>query len=169
MQTLLDKGYDPLEYRYLCLTANYRSDLKFTWESLDAAQTALGRLRNSVYSWGQPGTADQSYVSRFSTEIYNDLNIPKALVVVWDLIKSNLADDIKKATILVFDKVLGLNLEHWQPEVVEIPDHIMDWVERRTEARNNKDWQVADEIRNQIEEQGFDIEDSAEGPKITKK
>jgi cysteinyl-tRNA synthetase len=169
LQTLIDQNYDPLAYRYLCLTANYRSDLKFTWESLDAATTALARLRNAFYSWSEATHPDEDFVSRFNAEVNNDLNTPKALAVVWDLVKSDIDSAIKKSTLLLFDHVLGLNLENWKPEEITIPVHVQNLVDLRVQARKNKDWQEADSLRLQIIELGFDVEDSSEGSKITKK
>ena len=169
IQTLLDKHYDPLEYRYLCLTANYRSDLKFTWDSLDAASKTLGRLRNTLYSWQKTGQADDVFLDRFKSEVFFDLNTPRALAIMWGLIKSDLDESIKKATVLEFDRILGLGLANWQPDAVDIPDAVLDLVAQRTQARLEKSWQLADQMRDQIVELGYEVEDSAEGPKISKK
>ncbi len=169
IQTLLDKHYDPLEYRYLCLTANYRSDLKFTWDSLDAASKTLGRLRNTLYSWQKTGRVDDVFLDRFKSEVFFDLNTPRALAIMWGLIKSDLDESIKKATVLEFDRILGLGLANWQPDAVDIPDAVLDLVAQRTQARLEKSWQLADQMRDQIVELGYEVEDSAEGPKISKK
>jgi cysteinyl-tRNA synthetase len=82
-QTLIDQGYDPLAYRYFCMGAHYRAKLSFTWEALDAAATALQRLRTIAHDWGQPGEADLTYMHRFKEQINEDLNMPRALAVVW--------------------------------------------------------------------------------------
>ena len=169
LQTLLDHGYDPLSYRYLCLTAHYRSDLKFTWASLDSAQTALNRLRSAVHAWGEPGTPDDQYLQQVCHEVYDDLNTPKALAVIWKLVKSNLAPTRKKATLLECDKILGLNLTNWQPTVVEIPDPVKELMDLRSQARKTRNWVEADKFRNQITELGYEIEDSAEGATLRKK
>ncbi len=78
VQLLIDKGYDPIAYRYLCLTAHYRSQLTFSWDALDAAQTALERLRNTAHGLGAPSTADQDFVGRFMAMLNDDLNFPQA-------------------------------------------------------------------------------------------
>jgi cysteinyl-tRNA synthetase len=168
LQTLLDRGYDPLSYRYLCLTANYRSDLKFTWESLNSAQTALGRLRSAIYECGEPGEPDQHYLDQFRSNLYNDLNTPKGLAVIWNLLKSDLSPSTRKATILECDKVLGLDLCNWKPEVVEIPDQVKELIVKRTQARKDKNWVAADHLRDQIAELGYEIEDTAQGTTICK-
>ncbi len=168
LQTLLERQYDPLGYRYLCLTAHYRNDLKFTWKSLDGAQTALARLRNMVTGWGEPGVSDAGFVTRFRNEIYNDLNTSKGLAVVWNLARSPLPDDVKKATILECDRVLGLDLENWKTATLAIPDEVAGLLHRRNQARAEKNWGVADEIRLKIKEMGFEIIDTSTGSRIRK-
>ena len=168
LQTLLERQYDPLGYRYLCLTAHYRNDLKFTWKSLDGAQTALARLRNMVTGWGEPGVSDAGFVTRFRNEIYNDLNTSKGLAVVWKLARSPLPDDVKKATILECDRVLGLDLENWKTATLAIPDEVTGLLHRRNQARAEKNWGVADEIRLKIKEMGFEIIDTSTGSRIRK-
>ena len=169
LQTLLDNHYDPLSYRYLCLTANYRTDLKFTWESLQGAQRALNRLRNTVYGYGPTGNIDEHYLEQFRQQVYDDLNTPKGLAVIWDLIKSDLDPAVKKATILCCDQVLGLDLKSWAPEQVDVPEEIQILVEKRSLARKNKQWQEADQLRDEIAALGFEVEDSAEGATIKRK
>lgn len=169
LQTLLDRAYDPLGYRYLCLTANYRSDLKFTWDSLDGAVTALSRLRTMVYSWGNPGVVDDTTMNQFLGEVYNDLNTPKGLAVIWNMIKSNLADDVKKATVFECDKILGLGLTNWEPKTIEVPDEISKLVALRQSARGNRDWTEADRIRDDISALGYEIDDSSKGTSIRRK
>ena len=168
LQTLLERQYDPLGYRYLCLTAHYRNDLKFTWKSLDGAQTALARLRNMVTGWGEPGIADAGFVTRFRNEIYNDLNTSKGLAVVWNLARSPLPDDVKKATILECDRVLGLDLANWKTATLAIPDEVAGLLHRRNQARAEKNWGVADEIRLKIKKMGFEIIDTSTGSRIRK-
>ena len=111
LQSLLDRNYDPLAYRFFCMSAHYRAKLNFNWESLDGASTALNRLRLASYEWGEPGDEiDEAYQNQFLAQINADLNMPRALAVVWDLVKSDLPPHVKKATLLDFDRVLGLRL-----------------------------------------------------------
>lgn len=170
LQSLLDRGYDPLAYRYLCLTASYRSDLKFTWESLDAATTALDRLRAAAWQFGQTTDqttdADPATLDRFSQAMADDLNSPGALAVLWGLIKSDLGDGEKKATLLAMDQVLGLDLANWKPGEVEIPDEVLRLASERKQARADRDWAVADEIRDRISALGYEVEDAADGFKV---
>jgi cysteinyl-tRNA synthetase len=169
LQTLIDRGYDPLAYRFFCLSAHYRTKLNFTWEGLDGAVTGLDRLRSAVHDWGEPGSVDEDYVQRFTEQVNDDLNMPRALAVTWDLVKSDLPDDVKKATILVFDRVLGLRLAEWQPAEDVIPEGILALVEQRQEARREKRWKDADALRDQVVQSGYEIEDTPQGPRVKSK
>jgi cysteinyl-tRNA synthetase len=169
MQTLIDEGYDPLAYRYLCLTAHYRSDLSFTWDSLDAAVTALNRLREAFYGWDDGGTPDQSFVDTFTQHINNDLNTARALAEIWSLVKSGLPSAAKKATLQQFDRVLGLRLAAWQPLTEDIPADIMELALARQQARKDKRWADADELRDRVGGLGYEIDDTPEGPKLRKR
>lgn len=164
-QSLIERGYDPLAYRYLCLTAHYRSTLSFTWKSLDGAATALARLRRAAHEWGVPGTVDEQYVQQFTGRVNEDLNTSRALAVVWDLAKSELDNSIKKATLLRFDTVLGLGLGEWRPTEVVVPDAVVELVAQREQARSEKRWQDADSLRDEVRALGYEIEDTPSGPK----
>jgi cysteinyl-tRNA synthetase len=166
MQSLIDRGYDPLAYRYFCMGAHYRAKLSFRWEALDGAQTALQRLRNVAYEWGSPGDADLISLNAFKDHINNDLNMPRALAQVWDLAKSDLPAPIKKATLIQFDRVLGLRLTEWQPAESGVPDQINALVDQRQRARTEKRWRDADELRKQIREAGYEIEDTPDRPRV---
>jgi cysteinyl-tRNA synthetase len=166
LDTLIERGYDPLAYRFFCLSAHYRSKLNFHWDSLDGAATSLDRLRSNVYEWGEPGEPDQDYVEKFTAQVNDDLNMPRALAVTWDLVKSDLPAAVKKATILVFDQVLGLRLAEWKPVDEPIPDEILALVEQRQAARREKRWSEADALRDQVIAAGYEIEDTPEGPRV---
>ncbi len=166
IQSLIDRGYDPLSYRYFVLNANYRSKLTFAWEGLDGAQTSLERLRNAVYDLGEPGTVDEEYVDKFTDQVNDDLNMPRALAVTWDLVRSDLPDPTKKATLQIFDSVLGLNLISWQPKEESIPEDILGLIDQRQKARENKNWAEADEIRDQLATAGYQVKDTPDGPQV---
>ncbi|MFZ6647423.1 cysteine--tRNA ligase [Undibacterium sp. TJN25] len=168
LQTLADRRVDPLAYRYLCLTAHYRSQLNFSWEALTAAQTALQRLRDTYLSWtgNAAAEADPRFVERFHAEINNDLNLPRALAVMWELLKAELPPQVKKATVDRFDAVLGLDLQHWQPVQEDIPAGIQALADRRKAARDSKNWAEADALRKELRELGYEVEDTAAGMTI---
>lgn len=167
--TLVEKGYDPLVYRYFNFSAIYRAKLNFTWEAMDSAAVALNRLRTTMYEWGEPGTVDSSLLDKFTEAINDDLNMPRALAVVWELVRSDLPVTARKATLLKMDEVLGLDLTNWKPREEEIPAEVMTLVESRTLARKEKRWADADAIRNQVFTLGYEIEDTPSGPKVKKK
>jgi cysteinyl-tRNA synthetase len=166
VQTLIDRGYDPLVYRFFCLGAHYQAKLNFTWEGLDGAATALQRLRAAAVAWGEPGTPDEALLATFTEQINSDLNMPRALAVTWDLVKSDLPATTKKATLLAFDKVLGLGLAEWQPATETIPTDILALAHQRQQARAEKRWQDADALRNQLKAAGYEVEDTAQGPRV---
>ncbi len=169
VQTLLDRGYDPLAYRLFCLNALYRAKLTFNWEGIDAAAKALERLRSTAYEWGLPGRVDEDFVERFGEQINDDLNMPRAMAVTWELVKSDLPPSVKKATLLVFDYVLGLRLGEWKPTEVDIPAEILQMAEQRQLARKEKRWSDADALRDQIATEGYVVEDTPEGPRVKPK
>ncbi len=169
LKTLIERGYDPLCYRYLCLTAHYRSDLKFTWESLDSAVIALDRLRSKAASWGEPGQPDAATLADFSREVYRDLNTARALAVLWAMVKSDLPAAVKKATVLHLDRILGLDVGDWQPAEIEIPAEVAALATARAQARQNRDWREADRLRAAIHDLGFEIDDCADGERVRRR
>ncbi len=166
--TVVEHGFDPLAYRFLCLLAHYRSDISFSWDTLASAQTALDRLRQTYHGYVARGEASEEFTARFFACIYDDLNTSQAIAVIWELIKSELADGTKKATLDVFDKVLGLQLAEWEPVVEDIPSEIVELAEQRTQARQDKNWAVADKIRDELLARGYEIKDSTDGATLRK-
>lgn len=166
LQSLIDQGFDPLAYRFFCLSAHYRAKLNFNWESLAGASKSLDRLRSLAVEWGQPGAIDEDYAEQFLAQINDDLNMPRAVAVVWDLVKKELPPSTKKATLLLFDCVLGLRLADWKPVEEMIPDEVNNLLQQRQQARLEKRWKDADLLRDQITSSGFDIEDTPQGPRL---
>ena len=166
LQVLIDRGYDPLAYRFYDMSAVYRVKLNFSWDGLDSAAKSLDRLRNMVYAWGAPGRIDENFVNQFKEQINNDLNFPKAVAVTWELARCSLPDPVKKATILIFDQVLGLRLNDWKPVEEIIPPEIQELVAIRQQMRHEKRWSDADVIRKKINHAGYEVEDTPQGPKI---
>lgn len=163
LENLREKNIDPLSYRYFVLGAHYSTLLNFTLEAVDGAQTALRRLREKVVSLPSGGSVVKTEFNEF---INDDLNMPKALALVWDILKSeNIPDADKKATILDFDKVLGLDLD--KVESFEIPENVKNLIKERDLARNEKDFAKSDEIRAEIEKLGFEVKDTNSGTEVT--
>ena len=164
LQSLVEQGVDPLAYRYLCLGAHYRSSLNFTDDALRAASSGLARLRSTVHGLGdEHGEADPAWLDRFAEQINDDLNFPRALAVAWDLLKSDLPDAMKKATMARFDAALGLDLLAWQPVQVEVPQPVQAWMAERAIARAQRQWAEADRLRALARAAGYDIDDTPQG------
>ncbi|HEY8623524.1 MAG TPA: cysteine--tRNA ligase, partial [Casimicrobiaceae bacterium] len=167
LQSLIDRGYDPLAYRYLCLTAHYRTQLNFTWDALDAAAKGLDRLRHGTFALGETGAnfaeLDAGYRERFAAEINDDLNLPRALALAWEVLRGNLATDTKKATLVDFDRVFGLGLASWAPKAESIPEPIAVLAAARAAARQSRQWAEADRLRAEIQAAGWEMEDRADG------
>jgi cysteinyl-tRNA synthetase len=168
VQLLIDKGYDPIAYRYLCLSAHYRTQMNFSWESLDAAQTGLMRLRTAVYALGEPTTPDAAYVARFIDIVNEDLNFPQALALMHEALKSDLSGPVKKATLLKFDEALGLGLAAWIPAVVNVPANVRAVADARWAARSGKDWAEADRLRGELAALGWTMKDSKDAYTLAK-
>ncbi|MGB0693359.1 MAG: cysteine--tRNA ligase [Pseudomonadales bacterium] len=163
-----EKGFSSLAYRYFCFSAHYRTQMSFSWASLDAAQRTLNRLYETAWNWGEPGEVSADYLARFDACLNDDLNMPRALAVLWELVRSEEADSVKKATLLACDDVLGLDIANWAPAEIEVPDEVSALVQAREEARAAKDWGRADELRKQVSDLGYVIEDTKEGAKIAR-
>ncbi|HTS20714.1 MAG TPA: cysteine--tRNA ligase [Casimicrobiaceae bacterium] len=164
LKALTDRGYDPLAYRYLCLTAHYRSQLNFSWEALDGAATALDRLRRGCHALPDGGEPDMQYVDRFSSEINSDLNIPRALAIAWELLRGDLVDlRATKATLIQFDRVFGLGLAAWRPREEAIPEAVQALAAARSAARTARNWAEADRLRAQLHDAGWEVEDGPAG------
>jgi cysteinyl-tRNA synthetase len=168
VQLLQDKGYDPLAYRYLCLTAHYRTQMSFSWEALDAATTALERMRQGVFAL--PVTAgalpDAAYVERFTEQINDDLNVPRALAVAWEVLRGELPLATKRATLVRFDAIFGLGLADWQPIAALAPPAVQALADARAAARGGKQWAEADRLRGEMAAAGWEMEDLADGYRL---
>ena len=168
LRDLMDKGIDPLAYRFWLLMANYRTRVNFVWEALGGSETALKRLYNLYIELGADvGKIHKEYHDKFKEFIEDDLDTPRALTVLWDVLKDeNVSAADKKATVLDFDKVLGLGFENIKKE--KIPKEVQKLVEEREQARKNKDFKKSDELRKEINSLGYEVQDTAEGQKIFK-
>jgi cysteinyl-tRNA synthetase len=156
---VIERGFEPLTLRYFFLQAHYRSKQNFTWDSLEASQTAYKKLKTILAKFPEDGVISESYQVLFHEMINDDLNTAGALAVVWELLKNpDISDADKRATILDFDRVLGLDLANPLAEQ-EIPDHIQVLIDERNAARAEKNWTRSDELREQIKNLGFEVQD----------
>ena len=171
LQVVIDKGYDPLAYRYFCLGTHYRKPFMFSWEAMDSAQNALKKLQNKVLELlEKPNEGKEStekYIEDFQGAIKDDLNMPQALAVVWDMLKDEEVNNEKKyETLLEFDRVLGLYLENIKK--IELSNEAEVLLEKREDARLKKNWKEADHIREKLKSLGYVIEDTPSGVVVKK-
>lgn len=174
------RGYSATDLRYFYLTGHYRKQLNFTWEALTAAQKSLHILREiviklkadeaerTVLSEEKLAKIDE-FRSKFREAIQNDLNMPEALAVIWETVKSNIPSKDKLDLLMDFDRVLGLGIKTWQTEETVVPTEIMKLSQERQEAREQGNYELADELRKKIQDSGFEIEDVSGGARIKKK
>ena len=167
LHDLIDKGIDPLAYRFWLLMANYRTRVNFVWDALEGAETALKRLYALYLGLGnEHGHVHKEYQNKFREYVEDDLDTPRAVALLFDVMKDeNMSDGDKKATILDFDKVLGLGFENLKEE--KIPVKIMKIVGEREKAREDKDFKKSDELRKEINSLGYEVKDTTEGQKVS--
>lgn len=172
LEVLKNKGYDPLTYRLFCLMSHYRKQLVFSYSALDNTANTYRSLKNKIALIKKDASGELSnyekYLDSFKNALADDLNTSLALTTLFDTLK---AEDINNNTKLYlvgeFDKVLSLDL--LKEDEVEIPEDIKKLVEDRNNAKKDKNYQKADEIRALIEEKGYLIKDTREGTQIEKK
>ncbi|MCK4918649.1 MAG: cysteine--tRNA ligase [Candidatus Pacebacteria bacterium] len=172
---LKEKGINPLVLRFFFSQAHYRSKQNFTWEALEAAKNGYGGLLNSLSNLGEIiGSVSEEYKTQFIEKLSDDFNIPQALAFIHEVLKSNLSDSDKLATVLDFDEVLGLDLKENKDlnqglNIKDLPQDIQDLFLERNLARENQNWAESDRIRDEIESEGYLIKDSEIDTQIFKK
>ena len=168
LKDLAEKGYEPAVYRMFNFTSTYRAQINFTFEAMDSAKVSLKRLREG-YLKHKEGTETVSkeeieeYKEKFLDAINDDLNMPVAMSVVWDIIKKQNKSKDYANLLLDFDKVLGFNLDSYEKTEESLPEEIQKLIVERNEARINKNWAESDRIRDILIEKGYTVKDSKEG------
>jgi len=169
------KGYDPLAFRFMCLNAHYRNKLNFTWEGMDASQTAYNRFIEGVltHKEGQeavdPGVCE-AFLKDFEDAINDDLNIPRALGIAWNVVRYPQKSQELYDLLVKMDSVFGLGLDRVSPkqEAVPLDKEIEQLIALRQKARQEKNWKLADEIRDKIRSMGIELMDTPQGVKWKK-
>ncbi len=163
LDDLKEKGISPIAFRYWLLTANYKTSVNFTWDAVTGAQVALNKLYDNVIKLGKDiGEINNEYKDKFVEYVDDNLDTPKALALTWDLMKdTSISNEDKYATVLDFDKIFGLDFEKQSEE--ELPTNIKKMIDEREDARNEKNWDKADEIRERVNKLGYEIEDKDTG------
>ena len=166
-----EKGYDPLAYRYLCLTTHYRMQLTFSWDAVESAKIALMRLKEKISSIKQIKESKEErkkIQEQIKKKINDDLDSPAVLASLWSIMKDKEKSDTEKKIFAEeCDKVLGLNLQEEQKQE-SIPTEITKRAEQRQEARKKGDFKKSDLLREEIKQKGFLVEDTKEGFKVKK-
>lgn len=175
---LKDKAIEPRALRYWYLTGHYKSPMNFTWDAIEAANTAYTRLTRAFLELPPSNLKpDVPFMRDFLAAIADDLNTPQAIARIWDLLREpSISPAVKRASLQEADKILGLGLGQSGPvakvtviSMGDLPDEVQRLVSAREEARANKDYKKSDELRAQIAKKGFDVKDTPDGQKVTKK
>ncbi|MDO8626593.1 MAG: cysteine--tRNA ligase [Candidatus Magasanikbacteria bacterium] len=174
LQTLKNKDFSPLAYRYFLLQTHYRKQATFSFEALAAAQNGLTRLYETARGWGAPKIGCAEYEQKFLTCINDDLNTPSALALMWQLVKSDYPDAAKKQTLLKFDEVLGLKIKENTASVSSqknqpLPQAVEELKTARNAARVGKNWAESDRLRLKLEKLGYEVKDTKNGTEVRKK
>ena len=183
LRNIIDRGFPPFAYRYWLLSGHYRSSMNFTWDALEAAHTGLVKLHKQFLDLGSKnGVINKEYQKRFAAFVNDDLDTPKAIALLWELMAdTSVSDKDKRVTILDFNRVLAIGfIESYRQmknilagitkkvEVKKAPEDVQELIREREDARERKDWEKADTLREQIKEKGYTIEDTEKGPELTK-
>jgi len=173
LDDLTAKGFDPLAFRYFCLNAIYRNKLNFTWDALQSAQTALDRLYEGVLTHKngadeiEPGVAE-AFMKEFEEAINDDLNIPKAMSTIWNIIRNPKKSKELFQLLIEMDKILGLDIDKADKKNADadpITEEIRKLIEERQKARKERNWTLADKIRDELKVMGIVLEDTPDGVK----
>lgn len=173
LKDITEKGYDPLTYRLFTYSSSYRTKLNFTWEGIDASQKALEKLR-AGYQKHLEGNEDildeeiSKYEENFHKAINDDLNMPLAMSVVWDVVKNPRKSKKMSELLDKFDTVLALSLDKKSEVKKEFPEAVVKLAEERLKARAEKDWAESDRLRNEILALGYSIKDSKDGYELSR-
>ncbi len=172
-RTLIDQGIDPMAYRYAIFQSHYRTQMEYSDESIQAARNGLQHLKNQVRTirdeaGAAAGSVHAEFREKFLDELNDDLNMPRAMAVVQDLLKSDIPPADRLATVYDFDRVLGLELESVGADEA-VPADVQEKVAARKTARAEKDWALSDQLRDEIYERGYVVQDTKDGMKVFKR
>ena len=176
IKDIIEKGYDPIVYKLFSYSCHYRNKLNFTWEGMDSTSKSLERLRKGYQNHlqGKDEVSEElvkQYEEKFHKAINDDLNMPSAMGVVWEIVRNEKKSPKMAKLLEKIDSVLGIEIskQEQKEENIEIPKEILELVEERKIARENKDWEKSDKLRNLIKEKGYEIKDTKEGSEIMAK
>lgn len=167
LKDIIARGYNPLVYRLFSYSSHYKNKINFTWEGIESASIALDRLKDAYakHLQGEETVSDEQileYEEKFHKAINDDLNMPLAMSVVWDVAKSPKSKKMAEL-LLKFDSVLGLEVDKTDNKEEEIPEQVRELAKERLIAREEKDWAKSDLLRDQIANLGYVIKDTKDG------
>jgi cysteinyl-tRNA synthetase len=168
-----ERGYNPLAFRYMCLNAHYRNKLNFTWDVMQASQVSYdrfieGALQHKEGTAEIPDDVQTSFLTEFEDAINDDLNIPKALGIAWNMVRYSEKSKGIYELLLKMDDVFGLGIKYAEQKSAEEPEldaEIERLIEERQQARKEKNWKLSDEIRDKLKEMGIELQDTPQGVK----
>ena len=171
LQDLEEKGYSPLVYRLFNFSSLYRKKINFTFEAMESSKVSLKRLKEGYKNhFNGNDKVDETIIENFRKEfidaINDDLNMPQAMGIVWNVIKYETKSKQIAELLLDFDKILGLDIDKMEEEKVELPEEVKRLVKERKKARENKNWVLSDELRDKIFELGYNVKDTKDGMEI---
>ena len=170
--TFVNQGLNPLVYRFASFLTHYRKPMEYSDEGIEAARNGLLHLQNQVRQVAADHdktgpAANAEFKEKFLEALNDDLNMPRAMAVVQEMLKSSLSAIEKYGTILDFDRVLGLDLN--QVSRIEIlPDEVQKLVDARIRARESKDFAASDRLRDELQDLGYMVQDAKDGMKVIK-
>ncbi|MBR3163498.1 MAG: cysteine--tRNA ligase [Clostridia bacterium] len=173
LDELQEKGIEPIAYKLFCFSSHYRNKLNFTFEGAKASQISLNRLRQG-YQNHKNGNQDiessviSEYEERFHRAINDDLNMPAAMGIVWEVVRYETKSPKLAELLLKFDEVLGLEINQIPENNRELPDEIIKLIEQRNIARENKNWEESDRIRDELQNRGYSVKDTKNGTEVVK-
>ena len=174
LKDIMEKGYDPIVYKLFSYSCHYRNKLNFTWEGIESTSKSLERLKNGYknHLQGQDEVEEKlisSFEQKFHEAINDDLNMPVAMSTVWEVVRYEKKSPKLAELLLKFDEVLGLKINKPTSNFnEELPQEILDLVEKRKQARMDKDWAKSDELRELIQSKGYEVKDTKNGMEVKK-
>ncbi len=171
IKDIIEKGYDPLVYKLFSYSSHYRNKLNFTWEAMDATAKSLERLRSGyqAHLQGTDYVKDEvinEFENNFRQAINDDLNMPLAIGVVWDVVRQEKKSPKFAKLLEKFDTVLGIKIDQKESIKKQLPQEVLSLIEQRKQAREQKDWAKSDELRNLIESMGYKVKDTKDGMEV---
>ncbi len=174
LEDLKQRGYEPLVYRMFNFTSNYKTPINFTFEAMDTAKISLNKLREAYLTHmnGNEEISDiqmQEYENKFLEAINDNLNMPVAMSVVWDIAKNPKKSKQLANLLLKFDEVLGFDLKNYEKKEEELPQEIIELINNRKIARLEKNWKESDRLRDIISQKGYEVKDTQNGMEVIKR